>query len=57
VELKPLTASPTQEGLNTVTQVGEWAVLHLKQVRVVVEPRQQEAPQMTSGSVVQAEMQ
>jgi hypothetical protein len=57
VELKPLTASPTQEELNTVTQVGEWAVLHLKQVRVVVEPRQQEAPQTTSESVVQAEMQ
>jgi hypothetical protein len=43
--------------LNTVTQVGEWAVLHLKQVRVVVEPGQQEAPQMTSGSVVQVETQ
>jgi hypothetical protein len=57
VELKPLTASPTQEELNTVTQVGEWAVLHLKQVRVVVEPRQREAPQTTSESVVQAEMQ
>jgi hypothetical protein len=57
LELKPLTASPTQEQPNTAIRVAEWAVLHLKQVRAVVEPGQQEAPQMTSGSVVQAEMQ
>jgi hypothetical protein len=37
--------------------VAEWAVAHLKRVRVVEVQDQLEAPQMTSGLVVQAEMQ
>jgi hypothetical protein len=37
--------------------VGEWVELHLKRVLAVVEPRQQEVLQTTSGSGVQAGMQ